>query len=213
MNILKAYANRAYRLSTMLVLLTSLFACTTQTIKPPANQDPETAFEIRQEQVGKIDHWKVKARIAIKTVNDSNTASIYWQQQADAIELRLQGPFGVQVALITGSSGRYTLKDKRGDVWQASNIDALVYQRTGWVLPLEKLRYWILADVQNRNEAQFALNNDGTLASLQYQQWLIDYQKYQTAGEQLLPKKIAITHPDVTIKISVREWLLGKDDG
>lgn len=186
-----------------------LHACAQQTIKPiPQHSDPNIAYEIRQERVNQITQWRMQARIAIRTVNESNTGSLRWLQSPQALSLDIQGPFGINVAKIKGTQDNYTLQDRQGDSWQADNINQLIYNRTGWILPLEQLRYWVLADTQNKNNAAYIVNADGTLDSLQFEQWQIQYEKYSVVDDIKLPTKIRITHPDINIKLSIRQWRL-----
>ncbi len=196
----------------LLVFVLFLQACTSQAVKPPAPQTPQIAYAQRQLQVGQIEHWQLQARIAIKTSSDSNTGSLRWQQGVNnAVALDLKGPFGVNVAKIKGESGEYILQDRKGRSWQASNIDQLIYERTGWALPIEQLRYWVLADMQNSRDASYRSNADGTLQSLSFEQWQIQYETYTNINGILLPAKIRITHRDINIKLSIRKWSVGKD--
>ena len=190
----------------LLSLILLISACTKPVVKTENNIDPQLAYEIRQERIRQISQWQLRARIAIKTVNEANTGGLYWQQQQRDVQIDLKGPFGVTVAKIDGNASQYRLKDRQGREWYAQDIEQLIFNRTGWLLPIARLRYWLLADTQNTYDADYVYNADGTLASLRYQQWHIDYQRYKEVNAIKLPAKITITHPDVSIKLSVREW-------
>ena len=75
-----------------------LAACVTTRQAPPA---PAAAWEMRVGDLQKAAQWQLAGRAAVAVGDQGWQATLNWQQQEAATELRLSGPFGAGAVVLT----------------------------------------------------------------------------------------------------------------
>ena len=60
------------------------------------------SWEEHQANVNQITRWIATGKLGIRTQDDSQSASLYWQQDQQAYEISLKGPLGQGGATVTG---------------------------------------------------------------------------------------------------------------
>lgn len=187
-----------------------LSACTTPPSKPTV--PPEQLWEQRHRQLSELDHWRLEGRIGFVSEHDSGSASLYWEQNGDAYELRVVAPFGQGSLLVQGGPDGVVLQDNDGERVQADDPGYLIWQRTGWVIPVARLRYWIMGmPAEEGPLTDYRLDARGRLETLRNRIWTVDYSDYQAIDARdglMLPAKVQLKSPDWKIKVAVRRWAL-----
>ncbi len=135
---------------------------------------------------------------------DVNTASISWKQNQHHSEVRIFSMVGTHVLLQKNNDEASIQIDKKS--YSGSNIEQLLYETTGWLIPIQQIEYWILG--LDHDAPASTHNTLGLVETLQFGQWHMHFQKYQTFHNMMMPKKITLTHPDITIKFSIHRWTL-----
>lgn len=102
-----------------------------------------------------------------------------------------------------------TLIDNEGKQYQADNAQQLIYDITGWRLPMKQMRQWIKGIPKN---SQYELNQDGYVSQftsiLPQGTWDISITDYMQVQQYMLPKAITMTSQDIKLKVLVYEWHL-----
>ncbi len=172
----------------------------------PQNLSPDDRLRYLQER----DYWSLTGRIGITTKDESNSASFSWEKNKDSMVLRIYGSLGVTYARLESKPGFATIELSDDEVYQDSDAERLLWQTTGWYIPVNLMQHWILGIPEKA--PSFEMNNDGYLAKLNYGYWEVNYQKYQDFRGLLMPKKLRADHPDVTIKFSIHDWEFTPDE-
>jgi outer membrane lipoprotein LolB len=172
---------KVFFVSTLAFLISS---CTT--FLPPAHQ---------------TKNWNLQGKIGIKTVQKTESASLYWQQQGEIYHIRLFGPLGIGAVEINGNPNQVIFIDNRGKSYQASSAEMLLKQNVGWEIPVDNLKFWIRALPAPFIPAQKIYDNQ-QLKFLIQQGWKIEYLDYQ--GQ--LPRLIQLTRPTISLRMVIDRW-------
>ncbi len=188
--------------SALLVLL--LAACAGQQPRPPT----AASWEEHSARLQALTHWTAEGKLALRSPEQSESASIRWQQEGDISRLFLNGPLGVGATSLY-SDGR-SLVIRQGEevsTW-ALNDTAALERRTGWDLPLQALPYWIKGvpapglDIQDAQQGP----DPALLLVLQQDGWEIHYEDYANYGRLTLPTMLYLKHQDTTVRLIIRNW-------
>ena len=180
-----------------------LAACAGQ---PP--MDTGQDWDSRRAALEALDEWTLRGKLALRTSDRSESASVIWHQAGNQAELHLSGPLGAGATRVS-SDGRQLVvtQDGRADAYDISTPDA-VAASTGWNLPVKALPYWVRG-LPAPDPAPSATTVDaGLMQRLEQAGWQVQYQRYQNVAGRLLPAKIAIESGDTRARLVIRSWEL-----
>ncbi len=161
-----------------------------------------------QQTLEQLEHWKIKGRISIKTKKNSFMAHINWQQNKEQFNIRIYGSLGQTYAKIYSDGSHLVVLEIKKKRYTGNNAQSLMQRVLGWKLPVKQFSKWMKGQkTTDLSPNNYSVNDNQSLATLSYEQWQIQYQRYKTYNKILLPQKIYITHPDIQIKLSIHQWL------
>ncbi len=206
--LLLARRARPLRFGLVLALTIVLVACTTP---PPRVADPEAAWQQRRDKLSAVSSWTATGRIAINTEEEAWNATLHWVQRQNAYRIRLIAPLGQGGVQITGDESAVVLRTSDNELYKAADPESLLYDSTGWSLPLSGLRYWLTGlDDPNGPPPVWTLDVAGRLERLDQAGWVIDFQRYQEEGFPALPTKLRLRNERVAMRIVVNRWELSR---
>jgi outer membrane lipoprotein LolB len=186
----------------LLVLL--LAACAQQPRLPTAASWEEHSARLRA-----LTSWSAQGKLALRTPEQSESASIQWQQQDGVTRVYLSGPLGVAATSLY-SDGKALVIRHGNEVQTFDLADLTALERnTGWDLPLVALPYWLKGlpapelDIQGMELGQ---DDPALLAMLQQDDWKIHYEAYASYGAMTLPTKLQLQRRDTTVRLIIRDW-------
>lgn len=185
----------------------ALSGCVTMPAKQHA-LNKHLSWEQRQTELSAIKAWTVKGAIGVHNKREGWSASVNWRQQQDSYKLQLYGPLGAGQVRLSGRPGSVSLTTADNKSAHASSGDQLLYQQTGWRLPVDNLRYWVRGIPAPGMPASENLDNYNHLRQLQQQGWTISYQRYTAVNGMDLPSKIQFVRGNVKIRLVISRWLL-----
>jgi len=189
-----------------------LGACASRSIQPEAPFD----WQSKQSALAKIDNWKMHARIGLRGIDRSGSASLIWVETSEQRNLRLLGPLGGGLVLLQqDAAGGVTLQDSKGRAWHAQDAGELIYRVTGWQIPVSGLRWWLLGLTEPGSKAESTIDSAHRLVSVQQAGWKVSLDKYTLFGDHELPTSIVMeTMADrederyIRVKVIVKEFEL-----
>ena len=164
----------------------------------------------RQAYLQQLHEWSVRGRIAMRTSSDAWSASLKWQQRDTDYDIQLFGPLGGKALSVTGGKDYVVLTTDEGETFSERGAGVLIYEQTGWHVPVEYLHYWVRAMRIPGQEAQEEHDEEGRLSRLQQAGWDIQFQDYQQVNQLVMPRKIRLVNQHFTAKLVFREWQLGQ---
>lgn len=178
-------------------------------LRQPAAIDSASAnagWASRLQELGAAPGFETSGRIAVK--GGGLSGALRWQQQGEMFRLRIAGPFGAGATLIEGVPSRVKIKNKDVDL-ETSEPQRVLLERTGWPLPLDALRWWVLG-IPAPGEALPAAQIDalGRPTEMQQRGWLLRYGDYREAKATALPGRIEASRGEWSATVIFEELTL-----
>ncbi len=189
-----------------------LTACETLPEKQDTTVWDDPLWQKQYQALKTIKGFTTQGRIGITQPDDSFSSSIMWKQQSrDTLTIRMYGTFGTTYALLDITPHLTTLKTGDEQHFEGYNAEQLLYDVLGWNLPIHYLQDWVLGLPTGIHRDDLKINADGTLQELNYQDYQVLFQKYDSHPWQhghtiSLPQKIRITQGENKIILSLRSW-------
>lgn len=179
-------------------------ACATQAPRPvPVDQGEQAA---RRQALLALDAWQVHGRIAVRAENEGWSAGFDWRQADPGYRIQLRGPFGRAALELKGDARGVWLTRAGQPAVFATGPEMLLYQQSGWRLPVTGLAYWLRGVPDNRSRAISQRDVAGRLTSLQQGGWQIDYSEYQRYGDYDLPTRLVLERENLRVKVLIDRW-------
>lgn len=189
----------AFHHFTLLLLALLLHACATQ---PPALRDSE--WQAHQQQLQALVQWQFRGKVAFRTLETAESASLHWTQQERQSQLQFSGPMGFNQLTLLLTEEHLTLF--RDGQWQTLSGEEQLEQIVGWDLPVEFLAWWVRGLPAPKQPVSDMQLQDGRLSQLQQAGWTLSYDSYRQVGNWVLPAKIRFEQDGVSGKILLKEW-------
>lgn len=196
-------------------LLLSLSACATVPAPQPdvpgmSPDDPR--WHARVAALGKLDQWDLRGRLALTMGKEGWTINLRWQHAPDRRQIDLNGPFGQgHVRLVEDKNGARLTDSELTDHY-APDAEQLLWETTGWRLPVKGLAWWVRGLPMPEPDSRMQLDAQGRLQQLRQQGWQVKYLAYARSGEQDLPRSLLLYHPAngirpaVQVRLAVSQW-------
>ena len=194
----------ALRHGPAVVLLLLLSGCASQKgVDLPDMHD----WESRQAILGELDRWQFSGRIAVKAHDDGFNGKLRWRQDEDAFSATLSGPLGIGTVRIEGNGDGVQISDKDGVTTVLRDVEAELYYRYGWTIPVESLRYWVLGIPDPRVPAQTEFDELDRVRHLQQRGWSVEVGRYREAGGQQMPARLVATSNQTSVRMVIDKWI------
>ena len=162
----------------------------------PVAAQTQARWLAHQAAMLKLDHWRVKGKIAVKAGSKGGHATLRWDKSAALQEIELYGPLGGGRVEIESDASGVRLKDTNGGELTGDSIAKLIEQRLGWPLPFDQLPDW-LRGLPSSEQAAMEWNDAGHIERMNDQGWQVSYPEYQLIkladfGEVSVPRMIEL---------------------
>ncbi len=185
-------------------ILASCASISEQVLDRPAD------WETRLQQHQQIGDWTIKARLGVQSETDGGSFDVFWQQLADAYEIRLIAPMGQGAVLINGDSSGVTISLANGQTEYSHDADELFSSMTGLSLPVNGLQDWLRGmPIQGEAIQNISWNEHGQLYKLEQSGWRVEMGRYKAVADYELPHAFYLERedqPELSVRLLVREW-------
>lgn len=165
------------------------------------------AWNEHRARLDALDHFTASGKIALRTAEQAESASLVWQQQGAASHLQLSGPMGLAATTID-SDGRQ-LEIRRGEEYSRWDIDDPDMDGTpAWNLPLKALPHWLKgAPAPGLPLHSLQLDDQGQLPQqFQQQGWTVVYESFGSFESFQLPTRLRVFRHETSARIILRQW-------
>jgi outer membrane lipoprotein LolB len=151
--------------------------------------------------------WDIAGRFSIRTKKDAWTGKLYWHQSISDFDIRFSAPTG-QGAVQLSSDPQFGVKMQSADgkTAYAEDAETLLYNHTGWELPVSNLRMWVMGLPAEDKVSRIEFDPQGRVNEMVEGAWRIQYKGYQDVGEMSLPRRVFLVNDDLDIRLVVDRW-------
>ena len=194
---------RPRALAVLCLIATLLCACRTL---PPAGTAQPLSWEARRAQLQGLEHFQIAGRVAVAAGQEGFTAQLHWVQAGTQSRLALDGPLGVGGLRVTSDGSSLSLVNAHGERLDSDAANADLRAHLGFDAPLARLRFWILGVPDPARPAVEVLDAEHRLASLQQDDWQIEYADYVVVRGEWRPGRMTLRRADVRVRLIVDHW-------
>lgn len=161
-----------------------------------------------REELRAISAWVMEGRIAVRTPDDAWSANLEWRHDAKDDRMALNGPFAQRAATIRYTNKFISFEAADGSRAESADPETLLLERLGFSVPLDALRYWVLALPAPGQEFVPRPSSDTPAASADFDQagWSLRYGSFMREGRWTAPRKMVIEGRGVVLKLIVDRW-------
>ncbi len=180
-------------------------------IKPIENWDAHRAA------ASKLHSWTLSGKLGVRVPDDSGSARLRWKQQQNDYRIDLSGPFGQGRVIIDTTETGVRLRQGGEPPLEADSAEVLLWQATGWRLPVGDLTYWVRGiPAPDSDYDILARTETGLVGQLQQSGWTLNYEEYQLIDQYTregiktlpLPGRIVAEQGDTRLTLIVYDWSL-----
>lgn len=178
----------------------------------PIPDERERAWQRIRSELVALEQWRADGRLVVRAPDGGGQAHFTWRETPDrGYSLQLGGPWGQRAARLTGTASRVELLAADGRRFVGPDARELLLAVYGWDIPVEALREWLIGLPTNGSE--YRLDRYGRVASLQWQDWSLEYRRYRQRDGIDLPAVLAATRgrDGVELRVAVDQWQLGSE--
>ena len=185
-------------------------ACAT---RPPADGAGDQRYLERATALAEVQHWGLRGRLAVNDGEDGGSGTLNWQHAPESTRMDFHGALGRGAWRLSIVPGDAELVLADGRRFHADSVEVLVQRELGWRIPVSDLSWWVRGLAAPGAVESRQLDAKGNLIGLTQQGWNIEYGRYRVTNGVSLPSKMTARRADRSVKLAVREWSLGANDG
>lgn len=174
-----------------------------ESVEGPGNAED---WKTHKARISHIDGWQISGKIGIRAPQDSGSGTLFWLQRQDYFDIRLSGPLGRGATRLTGRPDAVTLEVAGQGRFEAQSPEALVESQLGWQLPVSNLLWWVRGLPAPDSRSRISLDNNGRLATLQQDDWSVQYLGYEEEDGLDLPSRIKLEGRNLQITLVIKDW-------
>lgn len=189
-----------------LVLALALAGCATTHRAPPADAASAYAAQsAREARLAEAGDWRLRGRVAFANGRDGATVQIDWTQRGEAFDIRLVAPITGRNWVLRGGPAGAELAGLEGGLRQAADAEALLFEATGWRLPVRHFPRW--ARGVRGDGAASGLEVDAGARPVGWAQegWILRYPDWWP-GDPPLPRRVFAERDGTSVRLVIAEW-------
>ena len=167
-----------------------LAGCSIAPIQPVEN--PELAWQERMARLRQVTAWDIQGRLVLRSGKEGGQMSLHWLRDGENDVIDLSGPLGKRLLRLSQNPYGAELRDAEQKIYRAENAQALLFNITGWHIPLAGLHYWILGLPVPGLPERHELDERGRLKSLAQSGWEIRFLDYARYNGEELPRRLVL---------------------
>ncbi|MGD8175621.1 lipoprotein insertase outer membrane protein LolB [Marinimicrobium sp. ARAG 43.8] len=175
--------------------------CARQPVQPVDN------WQAHEARAAALTHWQLSGKLAVRVPDDNGSARLGWRQRGDDFRIDLSGPFGQGRVIIDTTDTGVRLRQGGEPPLEATSASELVWQATGWQLPVEPLLYWVRGIPSPETDYRVLERTaEGLLGTLSQNDWTLHFSDYHATRLLPLPGRIVAERDDIRLILVIHRW-------
>lgn len=197
--------NPKLRLFMAMLPLLALMAC----MRTPVRLDADAALlagqQARETALEQQGAWELVGRIAVSDGRDGGSGRIHWAQDGERFDIRLSAPVSRQSWRLSGQPGAARLEGLEGGPLEGRDPQALLYQATGWLIPLADMARWARG-MRGDPAARVSFDEQGLPSLIEQAGWAIEYRDWLDGADPVLPRRVFAERGEARVRLQVERW-------
>ncbi len=169
---------------------------------PPTER---AGWQQHQRQLASLDKWTASGKVAVRSGEESGSASLTWLQLGVHSHVQLSGPMGFQATRIHSDGERLHVSQGEQETTVDLRSPDALRQLTGWDLPVRSLSWWLRGLPAPHSQARETVT-DQLLRELRQDGWTIRYGGYSSYDGYTLPTRLDLEREDSRARVILRHW-------
>lgn len=154
--------------------------------------------------------WQFSGKLGLWGENLQESANLAWRDCGNTYRIRLSGPLGSTLAVISGDKEGVTLERNKQETLSAATPDELA-ELLGWPMPVSALRHWLVGNPVPREPYRGLNSEQDLLQELVQLGWAIQYRYPENAVRSSLPSALQLQDQQWRLKLIIRDWQIPAD--
>ena len=103
---------------------------------------PTADWQAQRDSIDAVRYFTASGKVALRTAEQAENATLIWQQLGESSHLRLSGPMGISATTVD-SNGRQVVIRQGGETRRWDIDDPALQYAPGLHLPLQALPHWV----------------------------------------------------------------------
>ncbi|WP_024460933.1 lipoprotein insertase outer membrane protein LolB [Marinimicrobium sp. LS-A18] len=186
-----------------LALVLLVVGCARQPLQPVED------WERHQAAAQRLNSWQLSGKLGARLPDNSGSARLRWHQDQSDYRIDLSGPFGQGRVIIETTESGVRLRQGGEPPLEAASAETLMWQTTGWRVPVAELTYWVRGiPAPDSRHRVLERTPQGLLKTLRQSGWTLHYSDYEAVGLLPLPGRIVAERKDTRLTLIVYDWSL-----
>lgn len=150
--------------------------------------------------LSELKQWSFDGRLSVV---GQPVIFVSWHHAVDHEQLKLSGPLGQGAVTIDLTPNKIKIDKGAGEVMVSDQVEAFLFEKTGVLIPVQSLQYWVVGLPLPSHTYQ--MTDNGFVQT----GWLVEYKQLQTSGAVYMPAKIFASNAQNKIKLIIDQWDVG----
>lgn len=192
------------RLGLVLICLGGLAACVPAPVRQ-ADAGLLAAQSAREDALAAEPAWSLSGRLAVNAGGEGGSGRLDWRQQGGDFEIRLAAPVTGKSWRLRQQGGVATLEGLDGGMRTAPDAEALLFEATGWRLPVQALAAWARG-ARAAGPATIEFGPAGLPALISQEGWQVEYREWDDADPARPRRVFARQGEAASVRLVVDAW-------
>lgn len=193
------------RFGALLVCFAGLAACAPVPVRQSEDAVLLAAQAAREARLAESPRWSLSGRLSVSANGEGGNGRLDWSQQGEDFEIRLAAPVTGKSWRLRQQAGVATLEGLDGGTRTAPDAEALLFEATGWRLPVQALAAWARG-ARASGPATLEFGPTGLPALISQQGWQVEYREWDGA-EPARPRRVfARQGEQASVRLVVESW-------
>lgn len=154
--------------------------------------------------------WSLRGKMAVSDGQEGAQLSLTWVAQAGSNDIQVRTSLGGPRWQLSYGADFARFSGTKVEARTGSDVEALLFEATGWPLPIERLRYWLWGLAAPDDEV-ILRDQDGQPIFLQAEGWRVELSEYRPVssgaeGWVMLPTELELHRPPYRIRVVMGRW-------
>ena len=183
-----------------------LFSCSSHQRTVFDTESAERSYQQRADALSLLTSWDMAGKLSMDDGADGGSGNLNWQVRDTESQMKFRGALGRGAWQLATGPGFAELQRSDGSLVRSASVSELVETETGWHIPVDSLKWWVLGIAAPGVTERLDLDQQGRVQVMRQDGWDITFDRYRQFGEVELPGRMDAVRGEYRVKMAVSKW-------